>query len=154
MRKYNQEGGKRMYYNYPNYNGNYNANYNFGQQPTTDERIWVQGRSSADAYLVAPNGFVRLWDNNENVFYEKRADQTGRLYMDVYEYKKIDVEKDKVDRLSAYENRLAEIERRLENAERITNDTTVQRVSENVQRKSAGRSSETNKQRADKPTTA
>lgn len=55
---------------------------------TNDERIWVQGEGAAQAYLVAPNSFVRLWDSSANVFYEKRADQTGRPFMDVYEYKR------------------------------------------------------------------
>lgn len=58
------------------------------QQPNSDERIWVQGEGAAQAYLVAPNGFVRLWDSTAPVFYEKRADQTGKPYMDVYEYSK------------------------------------------------------------------
>lgn len=57
------------------------------QNQQTDERIWVQGEESAKAYLVAPNSFVRLWDSSEMRFYEKRADQTGKPYMEVYEYK-------------------------------------------------------------------
>mgnify|MGYP003293529492 CR=1 FL=1 len=59
------------------------------QTPSPDERIWVQNETAADSYLVAPNGFVRLWDASVNRFYEKRADATGRpLPMDVYEYSK------------------------------------------------------------------
>lgn len=55
--------------------------------PAPDERIWVQNETAADSYLVAPNGFVRLWDASGNRFYEKRADATGRpLPMDVFEY--------------------------------------------------------------------
>ena len=55
---------------------------------SADDRIWVQGRGAAEAYLVAPNSFVRLWDANNNMFYEKRTDATGRpLPMGVYEYK-------------------------------------------------------------------
>lgn len=73
----------------PNY-GMYGGNYyqpNYQQQPAQDERIWVQNETSAEAYLVAPNGFVRLWDSSRPVFYEKRADSTGRpLPMDVFEY--------------------------------------------------------------------
>jgi len=62
-------------------------NYN---QITQDERIWVQNEASAEAYLLAPNGFARLWDSSQNKFYEKRADATGRpLQMEVYEYKRI-----------------------------------------------------------------
>lgn len=75
-----------MNYPYPNASNYYP---NFMQQPTTDERIWVQNEASADAYLVAPNGFVRLWDASLPRFYEKRADATGRpLPIDVYEYTK------------------------------------------------------------------
>lgn len=55
-----------------------------------DERIWVQNETAAEAYLLAPNGFARLWDSSSNRFYEKRADATGRpLPMDIYEYKRI-----------------------------------------------------------------
>lgn len=63
-------------------------NYTQYQQPSVDERIWVQGRSSAEAYLMTPNSFVRLWDSNKPVFYEKRTDATGRpIALDVYEYR-------------------------------------------------------------------
>ena len=58
------------------------------QSNSQDERIWVQGQGAAEAYLVAPNSFVRLWDSQQAVFYEKRADQTGKPYMDVFEYKR------------------------------------------------------------------
>lgn len=51
-----------------------------------DERIWVQGEAGANAYLVAPNSFVRLWDSQASVFYEKKADASGRPTTDVYEY--------------------------------------------------------------------
>lgn len=82
---------------YPYYqNFGYQPNFtqpqqNFTQQSTTqDERIWVQNETSAEAYLLAPNGFARLWDSSTNRFYEKRADATGRpLPMDIYEYKRI-----------------------------------------------------------------
>lgn len=75
------------------YSNPYQQNYlnNYAQQmPTQDERIWVQNETSADAYLVAPNGFVRLWDSNKPIFYEKRADASGRPYpIEAYEYTKI-----------------------------------------------------------------
>lgn len=62
------------------------------QNSGTDERIWVQSEQAAEAYLVAPNSFVRLWDSQKPVFYEKRADATGKpLPIDVYEYTKKDV---------------------------------------------------------------
>lgn len=88
-------------YNYnpylQNYQQNYQPNYqnNFQQQqqntsPAQDERIWVQNETSAEAYLLAPGGFARLWDSGKNRFYEKRADATGRpLPMDIYEYKRV-----------------------------------------------------------------
>lgn len=59
------------------------------QQATQDERIWVQNETSAEAYLVAPNSFVRLWDSQRPVFYEKRADASGRPFpMETFEYKR------------------------------------------------------------------
>lgn len=58
------------------------------QQSNPDERIWVQGQGAAEAYLVAPNSFVRLWDSQAPIFYEKRADQTGRPFLEVFEYKR------------------------------------------------------------------
>lgn len=103
-----------MAYNYPNYYGypaqQFQQQYgqpqtNFnpissqlpqaGTQmsvPNQDERIWVQGEGAAQAYLVAPNAFVRLWDSQSPVFYEKRADQSGRPYMETYEYKRKDMQ--------------------------------------------------------------
>lgn len=71
-----------FYYQQPNYQPQPQPSL-----PAQDERIWVQNETSAEAYLVAPNGFVRLWDASKPVFYEKRADATGRPYpMDAYEY--------------------------------------------------------------------
>ena len=85
-----------MYYNqqFPNY-GYYPQAQQQPQQPqqmqqAQDERIWVTSQSSAEAYLVASNGFVRLWDSSCNRFYEKSADYSGRPYpMKVYEYKEV-----------------------------------------------------------------
>lgn len=80
--------------NYQFYPNNYPGN-NFQQsnnyyQPNVqqDERIWVQGEAGANAYLVAPNSFVRLWDSQSQVFYEKRADASGRPFTEVYEYQR------------------------------------------------------------------
>lgn len=89
-------------YNYPylqNFNQaqpSFNQGFNQAQAPAQpqDERIWVQNETSAEAYLLAPNGFARLWDSSANRFYEKRADATGRpLPMDIYEYKRISPQK-------------------------------------------------------------
>lgn len=84
-------------FNFPQGGQNYGQAFqpqNYGQyQPNNlnlDERIWVQNATAAESYLLAPNGFVRLWDSSASRFYEKRADATGRpLPMEVYEYKRI-----------------------------------------------------------------
>lgn len=77
------------YYNpYPDQLQQLRQQYAPMAQPNPDERIWVQGEDAARAYLVAVNGFVRLWDSTRQVFYEKRADQTGRPYMEIFEYTK------------------------------------------------------------------
>lgn len=55
-------------------------------QPSSDERIWVSGIEQAQNYLMTPNSFVRLWDSSTNCFYEKRTDQSGRPYLETYEY--------------------------------------------------------------------
>ena len=69
---------------------NYQPMQNIPNPTQTDERIWVQNEVSAEAYLVAPNSFVRLWDSSKPRFYEKRADATGRpLPMDTFEYARI-----------------------------------------------------------------
>lgn len=91
--------------NYPYYN-----NY-FNQQPQQDERIWVQGIEGANAYLVAPNSFVRLWDSQNNVYYEKRTDATGRPYTEVYEYAKKDIQKPRVG--PSYDSQLEELSKRI-----------------------------------------
>ena len=76
------------------------------QQPPADERIWVQGEAGANAYLVASNGFVRLWDAQAPVFYEKRADATGRPSMDIYEYTKRGSQKPQIDNFNNDTNNL------------------------------------------------
>lgn len=73
--------------------GAYNPINYTNQQPSTpqsdsDARIWVQGEAGANSYLVAPNSFVRLWDSLSPVFYEKRADASGRPTTEIFEYKK------------------------------------------------------------------
>lgn len=47
-------------------------------QPMNTGRIWVNGKSEADFYPVAPNTAVDLWDRNGTTLYQKRADATGR----------------------------------------------------------------------------
>lgn len=57
-------------------------------QQSTDDRIFVPNEAAANAYMVVPGGFVRLWDSNQQVFYEKQAGADGRQYpMMTYDYK-------------------------------------------------------------------
>ena len=61
----------------------------YNSYPSQDERIWVQNEIADESYLVAPGGFVRLWDSSKPVFYEKKADINGRpLPMEAFEYKR------------------------------------------------------------------
>lgn len=75
------------------FGNNFNQGNMFPQQtpaPMVDERIWVTSQQAAEAYLVAANSFVRLWDSSQPRFYEKSADCTGRpMTMKVYEYKEV-----------------------------------------------------------------
>ena len=107
----------------------------------TDERIWVQGQNAAEAYLVAPNGFVRLWDSSKPVFYEKRADSVGRPFMETYEYTRKDADAPKInpsmtterniyaDEINGLKSRLDVIENKLKEDSNDTksdaNDTAV-----------------------------
>ena len=70
--------------------GNNQAPFMPQTQPMSDERIWVTNQQAAEAYLVAANSFVRLWDSSQPRFYEKSADYTGRpMTMKVFEYKEV-----------------------------------------------------------------
>ena len=54
-----------------------------------EETLYVPNEQAAEAYLMAPNSFVRLWDANQPVFYEKRTDPQGRPFpMEKYTYSK------------------------------------------------------------------
>jgi len=94
-----------------------------------DERIWVQSRQAADAYLVAPGGFVRLWDSNTNRYYERRSDATGRpLPTEVYEYKRVEDTHTCCggdERIKALEERIAKLERGISYEQSNTDDTAV-----------------------------
>ena len=66
-------------------------NYGMQQAAPQNDKIFVANQMAADAYLVAPNGYVQLWDSSRPVFYEKRADAQGRYYpLEVYEYKRVE----------------------------------------------------------------
>lgn len=58
-------------------------------QMVQEETLYVPNEQAAEAYLMAPNSFVRLWDANQQVFYEKRTDPQGRPFpMEKYTYSK------------------------------------------------------------------
>lgn len=117
---------------YGYYNQNFMPTY---QQPSNDERIWVQNQTSAEAYLVAPNGFVRLWDSNKPIFYEKRADATGRpMPLEAYSYSKIEqkgmsnaegIESTINKEIEALKSRIEALEKGVKNDESDADDSTV-----------------------------
>ena len=83
-------------------------------QSPQDDRIWVASESAAEAFLVAANGFVRLWDSNKPVFYEKRADMNGRpMPLVAYEYKIRDASAGQEAVSAGFEQRLSAVEEKL-----------------------------------------
>lgn len=120
------------------------------QVSNQDERIWVQGESSAQAYLVAPNSFVRLWDSTRPVFYEKRADASGKPSIVAYEYHSNatqspngEVNSEMVNNyaseIKSLNERLNALEERMESyeqAESYDDDTAIPEIPERIPRKS------------------
>ena len=106
--------------NYPFY-GNYQQQFQPQQipqqiqQPTvnapTDDRIWVQSDVAAEAYMVAPNATVHLWDSAKPYFYIRKTDAQGRpLPLEVYEYKR----KEDTPQTNQFEEALEELRERIE----------------------------------------
>lgn len=84
------------------------------QGPPQDDRIWVASESAAEAFWVTANGFVRLWDSNRPVFYEKRADMSGRpMPLVAYEYKILASGPAPETVSTGFEQRLAAVEEKL-----------------------------------------
>ena len=96
--------------------------YNIQPQPQAqpqanpDERIWVQSEAQAEAYLVAPGSFVRLWHISEPIFYEKGCDVAGRpTPMATYKYEKVAKEALNIPKgITEWESKLNSLEARLE----------------------------------------
>lgn len=119
------------------YPSNYTNPQQNAPQNDADSRIWVQGEGGANSYLVAPNSFVRLWDSQASVFYEKRADASGRPTTEVYEYKKRGEVVPMNNETSTLETQLKELEKRIatleqrgannvkSNVKSITDDTEL-----------------------------
>lgn len=92
-------------------------------QAAQDDRIWVASESAAEAFLVAANGFVRLWDSNKPIFYEKRADMNGRpMPLVAYEYKIKDSGPAPEAVSAGFEQRLTAVEEKLKQMEGVKND--------------------------------
>lgn len=111
--------------------------YGFQQQTPVanpDERIWVQNQNQADAYLVAANGFVRLWNATEPIFYEKRSDAMGRPFpMVAYRYEKIENKPiSEPNGTSVYERRFDALEKRLEALEQMRKEDNYEHESNDV----------------------
>lgn len=116
-------------YMQPNYQGGYFQPNYFGaqmpqmqqpqmpvqvQQAPQDDRIWVASESAAEAFQMVPNGFVRLWDSNKQIFYEKRADMNGRpMPLVAYEYKIRDASTGQEVVSAGFEQRLSAVEEKL-----------------------------------------
>lgn len=120
-----------------------------GTSLNQDERIWVQGESSANAYLMAPNSFVRLWDSTRPVFYEKRTDASGKPSIVAYEYHSNTTQSPNTsenkemintyeEQIKALESRLNALEERMDEygEQSFNDDTAVPEIPERVQRKS------------------
>lgn len=95
-----------------------------GQQAPQDDRIWVASESAAEAFQMVPNGFVRLWDSNKPIFYEKRADMNGRpMPLVAYEYKIRDAMATPESVNAGFEQRLSTLEEKIKQMEGTKNDT-------------------------------
>lgn len=83
-------------------------------QGPQDDRIWVSSESAAESFIVTANGFVRLWDSNKPVFYEKRTDSQGRpMPLVAYEYKIRDSGPAPEALSAGFEQRLSAVEEKL-----------------------------------------
>ena len=82
------------YYQYAPYNGSVEPSQRM--QASQTGITWVQDRSEAERYPIAPNNVVVLWDINSPCIYRKQADTTGRPTMQIYdlvERKETNIEK-------------------------------------------------------------
>lgn len=104
------------------------------QTAPQDDRIWVASEAAADVYQMVPGGFVRLWDSNKPVFYEKRADMTGRpMPLVAYEYKIRDANAAPEAVSAGFEQRLTDLEEKV----RQLAETKRQNVKAEVKRNDA-----------------
>lgn len=70
----------------PPYQQMYQQYNQLAQQPVTQSGIlWVSGLMEAQAYPIAPNNAVALWEKSGKTIYLKSADATGKPTMRVYD---------------------------------------------------------------------
>lgn len=55
------------------------------QQPQTSGIIWISGLMEAQAYPIAPNNAVALWEKSGKTIYLKQADATGKPSITIYD---------------------------------------------------------------------
>jgi len=109
--------------------------------------IWIQGGvASANAYQVAPNNTVVLWDSGEQVIYIKSADMQGKPSMRILDYTiRSEAPKTAQNALSGDNTQIptredlnalqSQIDGLKQQIERMNNEPTVQPVSKPKQRK-------------------
>lgn len=71
--------------NYPYVNPYLQNMYPVLPQAHATGRLWVKGEKEAEAYPVAPNNAVDLWDSDNLTVYFKQADASGRATMKIYD---------------------------------------------------------------------
>ncbi len=57
------------------------------QNPSAQQQsamVWVRNRMEAEAYPVAPNTAIALWDMNQPIVYKKETDVSGRPVLKAY----------------------------------------------------------------------
>lgn len=76
-------------YNAPQVQFNQPAQFNAQpQQPPQNANngfVWVNNIDEANAYMVAPNNAVQLWDKNSPCVYLKTADAAGKPTMQIFD---------------------------------------------------------------------
>ena len=62
-------------------------------QPQVQTIQYVNGKSSAESYQMAPNSSVILMDQNLPRFYMKQTDASGSATLKAYDFKEVEAEK-------------------------------------------------------------
>ena len=93
--------GFNGYNNFGNVNGGFSLSYIPRQMPTNAYSVpsqqpdtfvaWVQGRSGAEAYPLAPGRSALLMDSNAPIIYAKSTDTSGR-YLPLKSFKLVPME--------------------------------------------------------------